>query len=34
MMIQFTALIERFGEQGEKTGWTYILIPAEKAQQL
>ena len=34
IMIQFNCLIERFGEQGEKTGWTYILIPAEKAQQL
>ncbi len=33
-MIQFNCLIERFGEQGEKTGWTYILIPAEKAQLL
>lgn len=33
-MISFDCLIERFGEQGEKTGWTYILIPAEKAQQL
>lgn len=33
-MIQFKCLIERFGVQGEKTGWTYILIPAEKAQLL
>lgn len=33
-MIQFNCLIEKFGEQGEKTGWTYILIPSEKAQQL
>ncbi len=33
-MIQFNCLIERFGEQGEKTGWTYIHIPAEKAQLL
>ncbi len=33
-MIKFTALIEKFGQQGEKTGWTYILIPAALAQQL
>ena len=33
-MIQFTSTILKFGDQGEKTGWTYIKIPAEKAQQL
>jgi hypothetical protein len=33
-MIQFNCLIEKFGEQGEKTGWTYIVIPAAIAQQL
>lgn len=33
-MISFTALIERFGEQGEKTGWTYVRIPAEYAMKL
>jgi hypothetical protein len=33
-MVQFTAVIDRFGEMGEKTGWTYILIPPEKAQEL
>ena len=33
-MIRFAATIERFKEQGEKTGWTYIVIPAEKAQKL
>lgn len=27
-MISFTATIEKFGKQGEKTGWTYILVPA------
>ncbi len=27
-MICFTATIERFGQQGEKTGWTYVIIPA------
>jgi hypothetical protein len=33
-MLQFTARIEKFGQQGEKTGWTYIAITAELAQQL
>ncbi len=27
----FTAIIHRFGEMGEKTGWTYFIIPAEEA---
>jgi hypothetical protein len=33
-MIQFTTTILKFDKQGEKTGWTYILIPATKARQL
>lgn len=33
-MIDFATAILKFGQQGEKTGWTYILIPAELAQQL
>ncbi len=33
-MIQFTTSILKFGEQGEKTGWTYIVIPAALTQQL
>lgn len=33
-MVQFTTTILKFGSQGEKTGWTYIVIPAETAQQL
>ena len=33
-MIQFTTTILKFGEQGEKTGWTYIVILAAQAQQL
>ena len=33
-MIQFTALIKKFNEQGEKTGWTYIEIPAALAAKL
>lgn len=33
-MISFTTTILKFGEQGEKTGWTYINIPAKMAVQL
>ena len=33
-MIKFTTPILKFDAQGEKTGWTYIIIPAELAQQL
>lgn len=33
-MITFTATILKFGEKGEKTGWSYIDIPAEIAGQL
>lgn len=33
-MIQFTATILKFEKQGEKTGWTYILIPHEEARKL
>jgi len=33
-MVEFTTVIQRFGNQGEKTGWTYILIPADVAQKL
>jgi hypothetical protein len=32
--VQFTTMIHRFGKQGEKTGWTYIEIPADVAQKL
>ena len=31
MMVQFTTTIRRFGSKGEKTGWTYIEIPADLA---
>jgi urease beta subunit len=27
-MVAFSAIIKQFAEQGEKTGWTYIEIPA------
>lgn len=33
-MIKFTTTILKFDSQGEKTGWTYVAIPAEFAQQL
>jgi hypothetical protein len=33
-MVTYTAIIAKFGEMGEKTGWTYIDIPADIAQQL
>ena len=33
-MVEFTVTIKRFDKQGEKTGWTYIEIPAAIAQQL
>ena len=33
-MVSYTALIQKFGSKGEKTGWTYIEVPAEIAQQI
>lgn len=33
-MVKFNATIRKFAEQGEKTGWTYIEIPADMAQAL
>jgi hypothetical protein len=33
-VIQFNATIKRFDQQGEKTGWTYIEIPAAVAQKI
>jgi hypothetical protein len=33
-MITFTTTIERYGQQGEKTGWTFCLVPAAEAQRL
>ena len=33
-MVIFNAQLQKFGSKGEKTGWTYIEIPAEIAQQL
>ncbi len=33
-MVQFTAIIQQFGKQGEKTGWSYIAIPSDISEQL
>ncbi len=33
-MVEFNTIILKFADQGEKTGWTYIYIPADIAQQL
>ncbi len=33
-MIEFNTIILQFAEQGEKTGWSYIEIPAHLAQEL
>lgn len=33
-MVQFNSILKQFEDQGEKTGWTYIDVPAAIAQQL
>lgn len=33
-MIQFTATLKKLGQQGEKTGWTIIELPAALANEL
>lgn len=33
-MIRFSATIKKFDEKGEKTGWRYIEIPSDLAEQL
>jgi hypothetical protein len=33
-MVEFIAALKKFESQGEKTGWTYIEVPADIAQQL
>jgi hypothetical protein len=33
-MIKFKTVIEKFKEKGEKTGWSYIVIPVDLAEQL
>lgn len=34
MTVSFKSKLEKYGQQGEKTGWTYLLIPAAIASQL
>lgn len=33
-MIRFEAIIEKYHRKGEKSGWTYIAVPATSAEQL
>ncbi len=33
-MVKFSAKLLQFDEQGEKTGWTYLAVPEDIAQQL
>ena len=33
-MVRYTTRILKFDKQGEKTGWTYIEVPADVAEQL
>ena len=33
-MVKFSAPILKFGSQGEKTGWTYIVVPVTAANKL
>jgi hypothetical protein len=33
-LVTFTARLHKFGEQGEKTGWTCVEIPADIAQKI
>jgi hypothetical protein len=34
MLVKFKAELLRFGEQGEKTGWTYFVVPAKLAKKI
>lgn len=33
-MPKYTTIIQKFGQQGEKTGWTYIQVPGDIAEKL
>ena len=33
-MVDYTTIIRQYGENGDKTGWTYIIIPPDIAQQI
>jgi hypothetical protein len=32
LVISFTSMVQRYGENAEKTGWCYLAIPAPEAQ--
>jgi hypothetical protein len=34
MKVSFKAILQKFNQQGEKTGWTYFEIPSKVAQKL
>ena len=33
-MITFKAYVDKFDKKGEKTGWTYLIVPAEITEQI
>ena len=33
-MVNFKTIVKKFGNQGEKTGWTYIEVPVEIAKKI
>jgi hypothetical protein len=33
-MVKYTTTIKKFGKMGEKTGWTYVEVPADIAEEL
>lgn len=33
-MVEFKAILQKFGSQGEKTGWTYVEVPAKIAEKI
>ncbi len=33
-MVSFNAIIEKYKEHAEKTGWTYVIVPADVAQKI
>nr|MBP8249452.1 DUF1905 domain-containing protein [Chitinophagales bacterium] len=34
MSCTYTTIIKKFGTMGEKTGWTYVEIPSDIAEEL
>ncbi|WP_255563206.1 YdeI/OmpD-associated family protein [Mucilaginibacter sp. 21P] len=34
MMIDYTTVIQQYGENGDKTGWTFVIIPSHIAQEI